>query len=573
MPASGAAVLPNAPPPWSASKRAAAWAGLLALYLGLAFYRISAVPLIDPDEPRYAAAGRSMAEGGSWLLPEFNGAPRLNKPPLFYWLVGLSDLACGGASEFSARLPSVVMGLLMLALTAGLGLRMYGERTAFLAGAVLCSSPLFMVLSRWCVIDQTFSTLLAAALACLLLAITGRWPWIKKGWPAGPILAAGVCSGLAFMAKGPATLIVVLVPIFFGALFASPACLARVPWRHVAAAVVVALALPVWWYLGVLGYEEVLRLYRFEVEGRLAGDVHREPFYFYSYVFPGLFFPWSIGLLAVLGCACRRVTARLPLEPGPTGAASPKEVRVVADGFLVAWVAGVILFFTFPSSKLGTYVLPAFPAAALLTARFLLRLGSSKETVQPAWIWICGVCAVLAAAALAGLGLRKMSLPPEIRAFFEDLPISRAGLAIILAAWSGLPWVLGLRLRRTSVAALPLLLLMPLLIAVLLPLGQSALDRKSHKVLCAQIRERAESARYVYRAGSAEESLVYYLHRPIPEVRGAARIEEALRSAPPGEVLLFVHQKYFFHMLHGHAPPGARVLAEGNHLVVLINEP
>src|SRR6185295_18217753 len=86
------------------------WTALLtAAYLAISLWHIQNLGLIDPDEPRYAGAGRTMAEGGSLLTPQFNGAPRINKPPLFYWLVAISDKSAGRASEVSARIPSVVM--------------------------------------------------------------------------------------------------------------------------------------------------------------------------------------------------------------------------------------------------------------------------------------------------------------------------------------------------------------------------------------------------------------------------------------------------------------------------------
>ena len=59
---------------------------LLVLTLLLFGPRLGSIPLVDPDEGRYAAAARTMAETGDWVIPRFNGAPRLNKPPLAYWL-------------------------------------------------------------------------------------------------------------------------------------------------------------------------------------------------------------------------------------------------------------------------------------------------------------------------------------------------------------------------------------------------------------------------------------------------------------------------------------------------------
>ena len=167
-------------------------AALTAIYLALALCHNADLALLDPDEPRYAGAGRTMAQGGSLLVPQFNGEPRINKPPLFYWLVALSDRFAGGASEVSARIPSVVMGLLMLWGTIWLGRRVFGAMTALLAGLVLSSTPLFIALSRCCITDMTLSTFMSGSLAWLLPAVCGLAPPKKAGWIAAVLLGFAV---------------------------------------------------------------------------------------------------------------------------------------------------------------------------------------------------------------------------------------------------------------------------------------------------------------------------------------------------------------------------------------------
>ena len=569
--------------PWSKPARALALTLLLAVYLFCSCYHLADIPLIDPDEPRYATAGRNMAEGGSWLLPEFNGKPRINKPPLFYWLVALSDLLFGPATEVSSRLPSLVMGLLMLLLTVWLGARLYGERTGYLAGLILCTSPLFMVMSRWCITDQTFSTLLTAALACLLLDLTGRWPFSKQGLR-HPLLAAALCLGLACMTKGTGALVVLLVLALFVLLFARHefANLIRYasasPWLP---ALWIAVLLSSWWYAYLayaLGWEEIVRLVDFEVLGRIKGKVHQEPFYYFLYVLLGYFFPWSLGLPAALGCACRRIALGLPLQAATAGEApAPGAVRAVTDSFLVAWIAGVMLFFSIPGSKLGTYIFPAFPAAALLTARYLLRLSGKAEPLRNGWRWTTASVALVMVAGLIAFGAIPFTMPKDVRTFFEDLPVSRMTLALLFASGFCLPWILGCSTRKPWTAAFPLAASMVLLFALALPLGMPALRKKSHRALAAEIQPRVQTAAHLFMAGSDEESLVYYLHRTLPDVPRTAGdrrtdVVEALASGPPGDVLIFVHRKYFTIWMQDVTPPGSQVLARGNHIVVLLNQ-
>lgn len=473
--------------PWPAQWKALCWAGLIALYLFLSLYRLNDLALLNPDEPRYATAGRNMAEGGSWMIPEFNGEPRINKPPLFYWLVAASDLAMGGASEFSSRLPSVLMGLAMLLLTVWLGQRLYGPATGFLAGLMLIPSPLFFAVSRSCVTDQTFSTLLASAIACILLGLTGRWPWRGTS-----VLAVGLCAGLAFMTKGTATLIVFVVPFLFVLLFAFkgfwwqpggrhwvgiwlmvafvglvhglirkftgeasafentflgpyppylPTALVlaalsvvyyglqpywRPRWWYVA--LVLFLGLGAWWYgllIYEMGYPHFKELVDVEIAGRMSGRMHAQGPLYYLYLLHGVFFPWSIGLIAAVGAAWRKQTQRLPLEENAPRA----HVAHCADAFLVAWLLGVVLFFTVPAAKLPTYVLPAFPAAALLTARLALRLKGAGEAVPRAWRLAILAVALLFAELLLFAALRPHEEP---RGLEGDMPWTKPALAAVL---------------------------------------------------------------------------------------------------------------------------------------------
>ena len=218
--------------------------GLATLYLVISFCYLSHIPLIDPDEPRYASAGRTLARNGSLaqpetlLIPTFKGQPRTNKPPLFYWLVALSDKLAGQATEGSARAPSIALGLVMLLTTVFLGRRVFGGKTGLLAGLVLLSTPLFMVLSRVCVTDMVLSAFMSGALALWMLASLGLSPPRRSTW------LAGLCLGLAMLTKATPALAAVLVIIVERALSSPPGRPGRcIPWLLVVGAALSGVAI------------------------------------------------------------------------------------------------------------------------------------------------------------------------------------------------------------------------------------------------------------------------------------------------------------------------------------------
>lgn len=141
---------------------------LFSLSLFLFLFYTWAIPLIDPDEPRYASTARNMVLHGNWIVPYFNGAPRINKPPLFYWTIAIS-YKFFGINEFSARLPSALAATGTVFITYLWAKRFRGETEAgssyndgFWAGVVLATSPLFFLISHFCITDMLLTFFVCA---------------------------------------------------------------------------------------------------------------------------------------------------------------------------------------------------------------------------------------------------------------------------------------------------------------------------------------------------------------------------------------------------------------------------
>ena len=103
---------------------------ILAVVLGIPFFQyLGGLPLIDPDEGRYAEIPREMLERGDLITPMLNYVKYFEKPPLLYWL-NAASLKVFGLNEFGARFPSALCGLLTVLATYIIARRLYRRRTA-----------------------------------------------------------------------------------------------------------------------------------------------------------------------------------------------------------------------------------------------------------------------------------------------------------------------------------------------------------------------------------------------------------------------------------------------------------
>lgn len=220
---------------------------LVAVALAVLLPGISA-PTSPSGKDEYLLTLRTplaMMEADVWVIPELDGAPRLKKPPLVYWL-GRASYELFGPGLGSGRLVAVGFALLLLAATAGIARRLTGsDAAAFWSGLVLITAAGFAVEGRRMMLDVPVAALSAAAFWAALAAWESRRAWL---WA-----LAGLAAGLGFLAKGP----IVAVVAGSGAL----ACLASGRWPLaelrsrwwqliVAAAVMAAVALPWFWWVG-----------------------------------------------------------------------------------------------------------------------------------------------------------------------------------------------------------------------------------------------------------------------------------------------------------------------------------
>ncbi|MBI4484164.1 MAG: glycosyltransferase family 39 protein, partial [Acidobacteria bacterium] len=134
---------------------------LITLFALPYFLNLGASSLWDSNEAFYAETPREMLESGDYVTPHFNYTPRLQKPPLSYWIVAAS-YHLFGVSEFAERLPMALCALVVLGLTYAIAARLYGHSVGVSSALVLAGIGRFMITSRRSVIDMLLLLLVVA---------------------------------------------------------------------------------------------------------------------------------------------------------------------------------------------------------------------------------------------------------------------------------------------------------------------------------------------------------------------------------------------------------------------------
>ncbi len=340
------------------------FASLLGAYVLLGLLPgIGTWDLQMPDEVRYAEVAREMAVTGSKILPVLNGQVYPEKPPLFFWLLmpfckACPEGACGVAGRWISAL-SLAWTVLVVYL---FGRLLFDARTGLWAGFFAAASAHPFWLAHLGTMDALFSALMATAVLAFFAAFHRRIPPLRGYVP------AALCMGLAVLTKGP-----------LGILLPGCALVGILSWtegRKGVAGKALWLTLlgslaPVLLWLvpaclqGGGAYTETI-LWRQNVGRAVSSWAHRKPFFFYLGVLPGGAAPWTLLLPAVAWAWFEGV------RKGPKGEREGWKVPI-------AWFGLAFLLLSLISAKRDKYLLPLYPALALLCARVLVLADRWRE--------------------------------------------------------------------------------------------------------------------------------------------------------------------------------------------------
>ncbi|MCE9635918.1 MAG: glycosyltransferase family 39 protein [Planctomycetes bacterium] len=382
-------------------------ASIAVLALGVAGREIS-----KTDEHRYLAVAREFAVTGDWFVCRLNGATYTHKPPGFFWLAAAAN-ALGLSWTLASMLPGVLGGAVSAALVFDLAHRFWGRLAAWTAALVLLTSEEYYFLATRGNLDGFLSLWTTLAAYAFVRATTSDAAGARTRWTVVGFLA----TGCGVMVKGPAAIAIpgaaalvaliwddswsrtpwwrwvlgsaalafavepgVLSPGASKALFAARLAAfvvltgiwrsrwsALATWRWALAplvflpglawAVAAARQAPEGWdYVHALAFGQGVE--------HAAGQVDKlEPWWFYAKAFPLGLMPWTFLLPAAVWAWSR---FRAP-------------ERRAADRFAMAWVVAPLVVMSISLAKRDLYLVPVYPAAALLISRIAPTLAADAS--------------------------------------------------------------------------------------------------------------------------------------------------------------------------------------------------
>lgn len=463
---------------------------LLALFAIAWFYALGLRALIPPDEGRYAEMAREMFASGDWITTRLNGIKYFEKPPLQTWMNALT-FSLFGLGDWQARLWTGLCGFGGIVLTGYTGARVFNARVGFYAALVLGSCFFWTISGQADSLDMGLSGMMTIALCGLLLAQRdGATARERRNW----MLVCWAGMALAVLAKG---LIGLMLPGGILVVYT----LATRDWAlwtrlHIGKGLLLFLAIAMPWFVLVAlkNPEQPHFFFVHEHWDRFFKSEHHRENVWYTF-----FVLTLVGMLPWLGVLGQSLALGLKRE---AGAFRPRLM-------LLVWAVFILLFFTKSNSKLPGYILPIFPALALLVAN-QLESGSRR-------------CRELTAILTALTGVALLILVPFITKFKHEV-----GETALMQALQ--PWVLAAGFVSLVGGALALIYarqfkrdLFALTLAIagfasweLVAAGLQPISaQRAALPMLAAIKAELTPTTKLYSVGVYEQSLSFYLRRTV----------------------------------------------------------
>jgi 4-amino-4-deoxy-L-arabinose transferase-like glycosyltransferase len=495
----------------SASPNRKLWRWLVAFVLLasalVSFSGIGSVLPLDAHEVFVARTCEEMIARGEWMVPYFNDEPRLKKPPLEYWLVLTTNTLTGGdeiISEFEARFPSAIAGILMTAMAMAIGTLLVRKEVGLLAGATLATCSGYITYTHSARPEMVYAALCVAGILGLVCAERWALDSERKKHAVTAALLAWVFFGLATLTKGPQ----LPIPIMIGWLISA--------WRggHLRESVracrpvsglAIYLVLSLWWFVAIWltipeageiwAGETISRYVEHDAEHGESWVKLLDPYYLYRPL--ALLVPW---VFFVPGALVGPWLKRFKTKPGA--------MRL----WWIILAAAVLL--SLSRGRRWYYMLPLLVPYTVLISSTAMQFAEYLKERRVEWLWnalfaVHAIAIAVVAIVMAGRHDDRFGKTSMLLLFAVGAASAVYVVLLLLTKARGL-------IGAAGVAALACVSAAVCFAAVEARMGLWRVNRLDERDFALQVADVVGSDGVLLGWRDKWEEQQYYLHRPIP---------------------------------------------------------
>ncbi len=335
----------------------------LIIILGISLFIpfLGSVHLFDWDEINFAEFAREMIETGDYFSVQINFERFWEKPPFFFWLQVLS-MKLFGITEFAARLPNAIFGIITLLTIFSIGKRLKSRHFGFLWAMVFLGSFLPFLYFKSGIIDPIFNYFIFISIYSLVRAKSSKNQRIKNKF----MLLSGVAIGFSIITKGPVGLLLWILTL--GAYALTNRFKIALNLKQLCYFSISCLFITFLWYLPETinnGFDFLIGFIEYQIDLFLRpGAGHQQPIYYHFVVVLVGCFPMSVFALGSFGKSLPKDSFRLWMK-------------------CLFWV--VMILFTVVSTKIVHYSSMCYLPLSYLASDYLYKLSKKQKTI-PLWI-------------------------------------------------------------------------------------------------------------------------------------------------------------------------------------------
>lgn len=330
--------------------------GLSILFYFIFFHNIWAYALMDVDESRYVSMSKDMFHTKDFLTLYLNKQFFFEKPPLYFWGECLSFAFWGRVTEFTARFPVALDGMLCCFTVYFLGKRIISRGYGVVSSLIFATSLEFLILAKFAILDIVVATCIGFSLCFGIFTNFCKEKHKKYCW-----WLFYIFSGLAVMAKGIPGFVIPFGSMFFISLYSKNFKEIFKPLYFIPG-IILFLLITLPWHIIMLKMHDPMffdeYIVKHHIERFIGGNElgREQPFYFYILTLLWGFFPWIFSVLAVF---IRKIVKKDFVFKNVTNT----QRFLVYNGIITLFV---LVFFSASDTKLVTYILPIYGSLACL---------------------------------------------------------------------------------------------------------------------------------------------------------------------------------------------------------------